>query len=152
MSSPLRSNSNRRIAERIGRAVAPLKPDLMRTVSVGEAYPVALCQLEAATRLCIGHDLSARQSVRIKLVVPRRVERVGPVHSFAVAADLYHLRTACICLAVRVRRTADNAADAHRACKLGLPRVGDIVLAHLAGSPAGDVQKLVVHGQVDVGY
>jgi len=37
-----------------------------------------------------------------------------------------------------------------RAGKLRLPRVGDIILPHLAGSPAGDVQKLVIHGKVDV--
>src|SRR5260370_42451213 len=120
MSSPLRSNSNRRIAERIGRAVAALKPDLMRPVSIGEAHPVVLCQLKAAARARIGHDLGARHSVGIELVIPRRVERVGPIHSFAVATDLYHLRTARIRLAVRVRRTADNAADAHGARKPGL--------------------------------
>ena len=34
----------------------------------------------------------------------------------------------------------------------GLRRIADIVLAHLAGAPAGDVEKLVVHGQVDIGH
>src|SRR3979409_869099 len=106
----------------------------MRAVSVGEAYPVVLCQLEAAAWTCIGHDLGARHSLGIKLVVPRRVERVGPVHSFAVAADLYHLRAARIRPTVRVRRAGNDAADAHRACKPGLPRFGDIVLTHLAGA------------------
>src|SRR6476659_607535 len=124
----------------------------MRPVSVGEADPVVLCQLEATARVCIGHNLGARYSVRIELVIPRRVERIGPVHPLAIATDLYHLRTACICLTVWVRRAADNAADVDRARKLRLSGVGDVVLTHLAGSPASDIQKLIVHGQVDVSY
>src|SRR5205823_13707428 len=76
VSNPLRSNSNRWIAERIRRAIATLKPDLMRPVSVREAHPVVPCELKAAVRVRIGHHLSARHSVRIELVVPRRVERV----------------------------------------------------------------------------
>src|SRR5260370_6849570 len=110
MSSPLRSNSNRRIAERIGRAVAALKPDLMRPVSIGEAHPVVLCQLKAAARARIGHDLGARHSVGIELVIPRRVERVGPIHSLAVATDLYHRRTARNFLDTRFSRPRPHAA------------------------------------------
>src|SRR5580692_2329841 len=94
VSNPLRSNSYRWIAERIRRAVAAFKPDLMSPVSVREAHPVILCQLEAAVRVRIGHDLSAWYAVGIELVVPRRIEGVGPVDSLAVTADLDHLRTA----------------------------------------------------------
>jgi hypothetical protein len=71
VSSPTRSSSNRRIAERIRRAVATFEPDLMRPISVGEAHPVVFCHLEAAARARIGHDLSARHSIRIELIVPR---------------------------------------------------------------------------------
>src|ERR1700730_9194048 len=101
LSNPLRSNSNRRIAERIRRAIAALEPDLMRPVSLREAHPVVLRQLEAAARFRMGHDLVARPTASTELVVPRRVERVGPVDPLAVAANLDHLRTACIYLAVR---------------------------------------------------
>src|SRR5260221_6596672 len=87
----------------------------MRPVSVGEAHPVVFCQLEATARVCIGHNLGARYSVRIELVIPRRVERIGPVHPLAIATDLYHLRTACICLTVWVRRAAGKHADLERA-------------------------------------
>src|ERR1700726_4506125 len=66
--------SNRRVAERVRRAIATLEPDLMCPVSVREAHPVVLCQLEAATRVRICHDFGARHSVGIELVVPRRVE------------------------------------------------------------------------------
>src|SRR6185503_18118249 len=68
------------------------------------------------------------------------------------ATDLDHLRTACVRLATWVRRAADDATDVDRARQLRLSGVGDVVLTHLAGSPASDVQKLIVHGQVDVSY
>src|SRR3954452_24092081 len=45
-----------------------------------------------------------------------------------------------------------NTADVDRARELRLPWVGEIVLAHLAGSPAGNIQKFVIHGEVDVGH
>src|SRR5665811_1252998 len=96
MSNPLRSTSNRWIAERIRRTVTAVEPDLMRPVSVGEAHPVVLCQLKPTARVCISHRLGARYSLGIELVIPRRVERIGPVHPLAIAADLYHLRTASI--------------------------------------------------------
>src|ERR1700720_4569820 len=138
-SSAVHPRSNRRVAERIRRAITPLEPDLMCPVSVREAHPVVLCQLKAAAGVRIGHDLRARHSVGIELVVPRRVERVGPVDPLAVTANLDHLRTACTHLATRVWPTASDAADVDRARKLWLPRVGDIVLTHLAGSPAGNI-------------
>ena len=94
----------------------------MRPVSVGKAHPVILCQLEAAARVRISHDLGAWHSIGIELVVPRRVERVGPVDPLAVTADLDHLRTARIRLAVRVGRTASDTADVDRSRKLRLPR------------------------------
>ena len=43
-----------------------------------------------------------------------------------------------------------DAADAHRARQLWLSRLGDIILAHLAGAPAGHIKKPVIHGEVDV--
>src|ERR1700730_11633659 len=150
MSNPLRSNSSRRITERIRRAVAAFEPDLMRPVSVGEAYPVILSQFQPAVLAHAGHDLSARHSVGIELVVPRRIERVGPVNPLAVTTDLDHLRTACIRVAARVRRAAGNTTEADRACKLWFPWIGDIVLSHLASSPAGDVEEPVIHGEIDV--
>src|SRR5262249_30014289 len=127
-------NLNRRVAERIRRAIAPFKPDLMRPVSVREVREKVPCQLETAACVHIGHDFSARYASGIELIVPCRVERVGPVDPLAVTANLDHLRTAPTRLAVRVGRTTSNAADVDRACKLRCSWVGDIVLAHLTGS------------------
>src|SRR4029077_20833355 len=98
-------------AERIRRTVAAVEPNLMCPISIGEVHPVVLCQLEATTLLCMGHHLGARYTVGIKLVIPCRVERVGPIYPLAVSADLHHLRTACICLDVRMRRAPGDAAN-----------------------------------------
>ena len=39
----------------------------------------------------------------------------------------------------------------HRAGKPRLTRIGDIVLAHLAGAAAGGIEKAVVHREIDIG-
>src|ERR1700761_9509770 len=109
----------------------------MRPASIGEAHPVVLRQFEAAARVRIGHDLSAWHSIGIELVVPGRIERIGPVDPLTVTANLDHLRTACKHLAAWVGRTASDATEMDRARKLWLSRVGNVVLAHLTGSPAG---------------
>jgi hypothetical protein len=44
----------------------------------------------------------------------------------------------------------DDTADPHRASELGSERVGDIVLLKIAGLPAGDIKKTVVHRQIDI--
>src|SRR5215470_3734275 len=117
----------------------------MRVVSVREAHPKVLCQCEAATRVRIGHDLNARRSTGIELLIPRRVERVGPVDPLPVTANLDHLRAACIRVSVRVGRTASDAAEMDRPRKRRLPWLGDVVLTHLAGSPARDIEEPVIY-------
>src|SRR5690348_6147058 len=107
----------------------------MRVVSVREAHPKILCQCEAATRVRVGHDLHARRSTGIELVIPSRIERVGPVDPLPITANLDHLRTASIRVSVRVGRTASDAAEVDQARKCWLPWVADVVLTHLAGSP-----------------
>src|SRR4029077_2430409 len=140
------------IAERFRRAVAAVEPDLMRSVSVREGYPVVPRQLKAAGRAGDSHDLGPWHAIRIELGVPRGIKRVGPVDAFAVAADLDHLWAACVRLAARMGRAANDAARVNRARELRLPRLGDVVLTHLTGSPAGDIKELVIHGEVDVGH
>src|SRR5215471_11968177 len=79
----------------------------MRPVSVREAYPVVICQLEAAARARIRHDFRAWYAAGIELIIPRRIQRIGPVHPLAVTANLDDLGTACILLALS--RTAQQA-------------------------------------------
>src|SRR5213075_2845774 len=99
---------------------------LVRSVAVREADPVVVCQLEAAIRARMGHDLGAWYAVGIKLVVPRRVERVCPIDPAAIAADLHHLGTTGIRLAAGMRRAPCNAADVNRPGKFWLSRLSDV--------------------------
>src|SRR5437660_2061720 len=91
-------------------------------------------------------------AVGIELLVPRRIERVGEIDPFAVAAYLHHLRSACEWLIwfLRVRRAIGDAADAYRAGLLRIEWIRHIVLKKLARSPARDVKKFVVERQIDV--
>src|SRR3974390_526108 len=132
------ANSDRRIAEGIRRTIAALEPDLVRAVSVGEAHPIIPRQFQPAVRTDIGHDLGPRKAAGIELVIPSRVERVGPIDALAVTADFNHLRTAAERLAVRMGRAARDPADVHGARQLWFARIADVVLPHLAGSPTGD--------------
>ncbi len=124
----------------------------MRAIAVGEFDPVVVGERQPAVRPRMREHLRARHAVRIELVVPRRIQRIGPVHAPAVAADLDHLRAACEPAAVRVRRTARDAADAYRPREHRIVRIRHVVLAHLAGAPARHVQEAVVERQVDVGH
>lgn len=124
----------------------------MRAIAVGEVDPVVVGEREAAVRPRVREHLRGRHAVRIELVVPGRVQRVGPVHAPAVAADFDHLRAARERAAVRMRRAPHDAADAHRAREHRPMRIGHVVLAHLAGAPARHVQEAIVERQVDVGH
>src|SRR5215210_6333990 len=48
-------------------------------------------------------------------------------------------------------RLANYAPQMHGASLPGVERVGDVVLSHLSGAPAGYVEKAVVEREVDVG-
>ena len=65
-------------------------------------------------------DHPAVDALGVELRVPGGVQRVGQVDALAVAADLDHLRAAVDGARGRVRRVADDPADAHAA---GLLRV-----------------------------
>jgi hypothetical protein len=62
-----------------------------------------------------------------------------------------HLRAVAEILAIGVLGLARDPADMHRTRQLGVHRVGDVILAHLAGAPAGDIQEPVIETEVDVG-
>src|SRR5258707_14182704 len=116
------------IAERVRWAVGAFKADLMGAVSFRELDIESLVQRDAAVVADIGLDHRARNAVRIELVVPSRVKRVGPVHAFAVTTDLDHLRTAAVVAAARMRRLARDTPDMHGAGNLRVYGVGHVVL------------------------
>ena len=86
-------------------------------------------------------DHPAAHTVGIELLIPRCIERVGEIDSFAVAAYFHHLRAASQRLVglFRMWRAIDNAADAHRAGLFRIEWIGDVVLQELARPPAGDI-------------
>ena len=104
-----------------------------------------------------GIDINLRHPsadpVRIELLVPGAIERVGEVDPPPVAADFHHLRAAV----QRLSRTASDAPRAGRCRRASRP-----VSFGLNGSetsycrsspraPAGDVQEPVVEREIDVG-
>src|SRR5260370_19825430 len=132
----------------VAGGVAALQPDLVRSAAAEcvalEEEPLVERDPAALAHVELGHP--GAHAVRVELVVPRTVQRVGEVDALAVAANLDHLRPAAQRLARpgRVRRAPDDAAGAHRP---GLPRGergGGVVVLHLAGAPARDGERLVV--------
>src|SRR5262245_49412423 len=93
-------------------------------------------------------------AIRIDLAVPRRVEAVSDIDSFAVAADFDHLRSAVerLLRRTRMRHASGNATEPDRAHSLRTERVGDVVLDELPGAPARHVQKTIVNREIDVGH
>src|SRR5256885_2209223 len=133
-----------REAVRVRRRVAALEVDLMRTQAAELEEEIAI-ELEPAVGLHVELRHPAADAFRIKLRVPRRVERVGDVHAPAVAAHLHHLRPPVQRLVGqrRVRGAPDDAPDADRSGEPRRERVADVVLAQLAGSPARDVEESI---------
>ena len=140
-----------RIAEAVGRTIAAFQPDLVAAQTLGEVDVEVLVQRQASVFADIGHHHLPALGVRVELIVPRGIKRVRPVDTLAVAADLDHLRTKGEILAVGMFGTACDAAQLDLAGQLGVHRVGDIVLMHLAQPPAGDIEIFVVQAQVDIG-
>src|ERR1700756_1808884 len=112
------------------------------------AQPVELdkelfVELHRALRIQIDFRHPALNAIGIKLLVPRRVERVGKVAALAVAADLDHLRTTVESHArlLRVGGAANDPTEVERTGFLRLGGVGDIVLGELACPPTGNKEE-----------
>ena len=80
----------------------------------------------------------------VELGVQGGIERIGRVEPLAVATDLHHLRRAVERSALRVGGMAHHAPQLDRTGQPGVEGIADVVLAQLAGSPAGDIEHLVV--------
>src|SRR5208282_1762663 len=108
--------------------------------------------LHAAFRLGVELHHPALDAFRIKLSVPRRIERIGEIDALAIAAELDHLRGA-VQRSLRLlgmRGLADDSAQVHRSGFSRVERIGDIVLQKLAGAKAGNVQEAVVEREIDI--
>src|SRR3984885_13688482 len=129
------------IAVRIGRTVAALQPDLMRSVTFGPRQEELLIERKAAVGSGIQFDHPAVNALGIELRIDRAVKRVREVDALAVAADFDHLRTA-IERAVRcagMRRARHDAANPHFSRQFRREWVGYVVLQQVTRSPAGHI-------------
>src|SRR6516162_7873990 len=95
-------------------------------------------QLHAAFRSGLELHHPALDPLRIKLGVPRRVQRVGEVDALAVAAELDHLGGAVQwSLGLHGMRSLTlDAAEMHRSGFSRAEGIGDIVLQKLASAKA----------------
>src|SRR3954447_22345763 len=123
-----------RVAEGIGRRVATLEADLVRTQPVLELDEDLPVERHATRRLGIDLREPAFDSRRIELRVPRGVEPVREIDALAVAAPLDHLgpaveRTIDV---LRVRGASLHPADVQAARQLGRRRIAHVVLPQLA--------------------
>src|SRR6266478_3988966 len=101
----------------------------------------------------IGFNEPGANSVRINLLVPSRIQRVGKVNAFSVTAYLHHLRAAIKrdVHPFRMGRATYDSADLKHRCKLRAIRDGDIITAQFASSPTGYIKPFIIKRQVKVG-
>src|SRR4051812_3422800 len=100
----------------------------MRPVAVRELDVELLVEGQPPSLADISLDHCCRNPVHIELVVPRRVQRVRPIASLAVAADPPHLRPPAIVATTWMPRPARDPADLDRARQFWLHRVGHVIL------------------------
>src|SRR5213078_1933742 len=81
-----------RVTIGVRRCVAPFQPYLVCAQPVKLEKEV-LIELDPALSVCIDLHHPTLYTIRIELLIPRRVERVRKVDALAIAADLDHLRT-----------------------------------------------------------
>src|SRR5262245_25914165 len=134
-----------RVAVGVGRAVAPLQPDLVRQLAFWPVDEEFWIEGDAAVRVGVELHHPAVKTVLVELAVDGAVKRVGEIDPAAIAADLDHLRPApdLAVLGAGMPGAGDDAADAHLPGEFWVKRVGDVILLEVAGSPARHVEKAV---------
>ena len=115
------------------------------------AQPVELQQevaieMHSAVLADIDFGHPAANAVRVELLVPCGIERIGEIDTAPIAADLHHLRATIesSVLLARMGRAAHDAADLYGADEARTERIRYIVPLQLTCAPAGDVQVPVV--------
>src|ERR671910_2527687 len=81
-------------AVRVRRRVTALEADLVRALPLGELDEQVRVEGEGAVRAGVKLHEPAPDAVRIELLVPGAVERVGQIDPPSVPAHLDHLRSA----------------------------------------------------------
>src|SRR5207244_12735876 len=100
----------------VRRCVAPIQPYLV-CAQPAKLDNELLIELHSTLCICIDLHHPTLYTIRIELLIPRRVERVREVAAPAIAADLDHLRTTVERLLglLRVSRSAHDATEVERA-------------------------------------
>src|SRR5680860_914874 len=139
------------ITERARRTIAAFETNLVRAVAV-ERHEKIRIDFEAAVGVRVELHHPALHALRVELLVPGVIERVGEIHALAVAAHLHHLRRAAqrLIRMLRMRCAAYDTAEMHRTGELRIERIGYVVLPQFAGAPARDVQPAIVQREIDV--
>src|SRR6516164_4503960 len=108
---------------------------------------------QRAVRPGIGFNEPGTDSVRIYLLVPGGIQRVGKVNAFSVTAYLHHLRAAIErgVRLLRMGRATYDSADLKHRCELRAIGNRDVVTAQFPGSPAGYIKPFIIKRQVKVG-
>src|SRR5262249_10793001 len=111
-------------------------------------------QLHAATWMRVNLYHPAFHSIRIELLVPRRVERICEIDALSVAAKFDHLRPAIKLLLGfhRMSGSADNASNVDRTSRLWIGGIRNIVLDELPRPPTRDVEETVIEREIDIRY
>src|SRR5207244_1540035 len=113
-------------------------------------------QLWVEAHASIGINIDLRQpaanTVRVELLIPSAVERIGQVNAFSVPADLDHLWSAVQWRAgmISVRFTTHDAAQLYRAGPHRLERIRHVILQQLSRAPTRDIQKAIIMREVNV--
>src|SRR5918999_6270971 len=133
---------SRDVAVRVGGRVAALEPYLVRPFTIIELdEKVGVCG-ETTFRVYVHLSDPAVDAIRVELRIPGSIQRVAEVEAAPVAAEFHYLRSAGQGLSgLRMRRPADYATQMHGSRVSGVEWVGDVVLAHLSGAPAGYVEE-----------
>src|SRR5262245_54233466 len=125
----------------------------MRPVAI-ELYEEITVYRQAPARFGIQLDHPAANSVRIELLIPGVIERVGKVNTAAIAADFDHLRRAVqrIVGLLGVSGSTNDTSQVYRSGEPGIEGIRNIILPHLAGSPTSHIQKSVIKRQIDIAH
>src|SRR5262249_60216319 len=110
------------------RPIAPPHDAHSITPQLPKTHKKVWIKGHATSRIAI-HPHHPATHVRVELVIPATVERVGKVNTPSIAAHLDHLRSPLHGTAFRMRRRIDQSTNTDRACELGVQGVGDVILA-----------------------
>src|SRR6266700_576358 len=113
----------------IARAIAALKVDLVNTI-ISALHEKLLVEIEATVGLGIEFDHPTADSVRIKLLVPGSVKRVGERDAPAFAADFNHWRSADqrLVLTLLMGGAVGDDADADPGGLRRIERIVDVIV------------------------